>query len=146
MFSPGWKPFITNAMYHRNQINTLYMMKQRHWLTTDRKSELNKTSSWATVGPAADKHQAPTHRLKPYARAVIESEAFDFTSTILFTCSAMWERHSSSSCTRAMYGPTQSRITAKLGSWNSRRERGSPTDRKRSPDIFFFILTVGVQW
>ena len=28
-----------------------------------------------TVGPATDKHQAPTHRLKLYVRAVIESEA-----------------------------------------------------------------------
>ena len=27
------------------------------------------------VGPATDKHQAPTHRLKLYVRAVIESEA-----------------------------------------------------------------------
>ena len=26
-------------------------------------------------GPATDKHQAPTHRLKLYVRAVIESEA-----------------------------------------------------------------------
>ena len=29
----------------------------------------------STVGPATDKHQAPTHRLKLYVRAVIESEA-----------------------------------------------------------------------
>ena len=35
-----------------------------------------KTSSWATVGPATDKHQAPTHRSKLYVRAVIESEAW----------------------------------------------------------------------
>ena len=35
-----------------------------------------KTSSWATVGPATDKHQAPTHQLKLYVRAVIESEAW----------------------------------------------------------------------
>ena len=27
------------------------------------------------VGPATDKHQAPTHRLKLYVKAVIESEA-----------------------------------------------------------------------
>ena len=27
------------------------------------------------MGPATDKHQAPTHRLKLYVRAVIESEA-----------------------------------------------------------------------
>ena len=39
-------------------------------------SELKKTSSWASVGPATDKHQAPTHRLKLYVRAVIESEAW----------------------------------------------------------------------
>ena len=30
----------------------------------------------ATLGPATDKHQAPTHRLKLYVRAVIESEAW----------------------------------------------------------------------
>ena len=35
-----------------------------------------ETSSWATVGPATDKHQAQTHRLKFYVRAVIESEAW----------------------------------------------------------------------
>ena len=29
----------------------------------------------ATVGPTTHKHQAPTHRLKLYVRAVIESEA-----------------------------------------------------------------------
>ena len=28
------------------------------------------------VGPATDKHQAPTHQLKLYVRAVIESEAW----------------------------------------------------------------------
>ena len=32
--------------------------------------------SWTTVGPASAKHQAPTHRLKFCARAVIESEAW----------------------------------------------------------------------
>ena len=35
-----------------------------------------KTSSWATVGPATEKYQAPTHRLKLYVQAVIESEAW----------------------------------------------------------------------
>ena len=44
------------------------MMKQRKGLT----SELKKTSSIATVGPATDKHQAQTNRLK--LRAVIGSE------------------------------------------------------------------------
>ena len=34
-----------------------------------------ETSSWAMVGPATAKHQAPTHRLKLYVRAAIESEA-----------------------------------------------------------------------
>ena len=42
----------------------------------DSQSELKKTSSWATVGPATDKHQAPTHQLKLHVRAVIESEAW----------------------------------------------------------------------
>ena len=27
------------------------------------------------MGPATDKHQAPTHRLKLYSKAIIESEA-----------------------------------------------------------------------
>ena len=35
-----------------------------------------KEKSWATVGPATYKHPAPTHRLKLYVRAVIESEAW----------------------------------------------------------------------
>ena len=35
------------------------------------KSDLKKTSSWATVGPAKDNHQAPTNGLKLTARAVI---------------------------------------------------------------------------
>ena len=35
-----------------------------------------KTSSWDTVGPATDKHQAPTHRSKLYIRAVIQSETW----------------------------------------------------------------------
>ena len=30
----------------------------------------------ATVGPATDKHQSPTHRIKLYVRAVIESETW----------------------------------------------------------------------
>ena len=34
-----------------------------------------QTSSVATVGPVTDKHQAPTHRLKLYVSADIESEA-----------------------------------------------------------------------
>ena len=55
---------------HSNQINT--MMKQRKRLTT----ELKKTPSWATVGPATDKHQTPTHQLKLYVRAVIKSKAW----------------------------------------------------------------------
>ena len=52
------------------------MMKQRKGLMTHRKSELKKTSSWATVGPATDKRQAPTHRLKLNVRAVKEGEAW----------------------------------------------------------------------
>ena len=52
------------------------MMKQRKVLVTHRKSELKKTLSWATVGPATDKHQAPTNRLKLEVRAVIEYEAW----------------------------------------------------------------------
>ena len=35
-----------------------------------------KNSSWATAGPAKGKRQVPTDRLKLYARAVIESEAW----------------------------------------------------------------------
>ena len=50
-------------------------MKQRKGLTTHRLSELKKTSILGMVGPATAKHQAPTHRLKLYVRAVIQSEA-----------------------------------------------------------------------
>ena len=39
-------------------------------------SELKETSSWATVGPTNNKHQAPTNGLKFYVSAVIESEAW----------------------------------------------------------------------
>ena len=39
------------------------MMKQRKGLMNHRWSELKKTSSLATVGPAKDRHQAPTQRL-----------------------------------------------------------------------------------
>ena len=52
------------------------MMFQRKWLITHRYSELKKTSSWATVGPAKDKHQAPTNGLKLYVKAVFKSEAW----------------------------------------------------------------------
>ena len=41
---------------------------------TRRKPELKKKT--ATVGPAKDKHQAPTNWLKLSVRAVIESEAW----------------------------------------------------------------------
>ena len=34
-----------------------------------------KISSWASVGPAADKHEAPTIRLKLNVRAIFESKA-----------------------------------------------------------------------
>ena len=40
-----------------------------------RESELKKTTSWATVGPAKHKHQAPTNGLRFLVSAVIESEA-----------------------------------------------------------------------
>ena len=54
-----------------NQINTL--MKRAHDSQIVRAKE---ASSWDTVGPATDKNQTPTHRLKLYVRAVIESEAW----------------------------------------------------------------------
>ena len=41
------------------------MMKQIKGLMNHRYSELKKISSLATLGPATDKQQAPTHRLKP---------------------------------------------------------------------------------
>ena len=41
-----------------------------------KKKQLKKTSSWATVGQATDKHQAPAHQLKLYIRVIIESEAW----------------------------------------------------------------------
>ena len=51
------------------------MMLQEKWLTA-----LKKTSSWATVGTAKAKHQAPTNRLKLYVRAVIQSEVVQLKS------------------------------------------------------------------
>ena len=68
--------FLTNAMYHhRKAINSNYctMKKQRKRLTTHRQSEPKKTSNWATVGPAKDKHQTPTNGWKFYARGVTEA-------------------------------------------------------------------------
>ena len=51
---------------HSNQINTPWWNNEKGlWLT-------DKTSRWATVGPAADKHQEPTYQIK----SVIESEAW----------------------------------------------------------------------
>ena len=49
-------------------------MKQRKLLSTHRFSELKETPSWATVGPAKDKHKALTYRWKFYAMVVNESE------------------------------------------------------------------------
>ena len=46
------------------------MMKQK--TAHDSQIELKKIA----VGPATDKHQAPTHGLKLYVRAIIESEAW----------------------------------------------------------------------
>ena len=59
---------------HSNQINAPWWNKEKgSWLTD---SQSQRKPSWATVGPATDKHQAPTHRLKLYVRAVKESEAW----------------------------------------------------------------------
>ena len=55
------------------------MMKQR-WLAvhiTTVSSELKKTTSKTTAGPAKDNHQASTSYLKLHIEAVIESEAWD---------------------------------------------------------------------
>ena len=56
-----------------NQINTLWWNKENGSWPTD--SQSLRKPSWATVGPAMDKHQAPTNELKlyMYVRAVIES-------------------------------------------------------------------------
>ena len=59
-------------MYHHNQINALWE-KRAHDSQIVRAKE---TISWAMVCPATAKHQAPTHQLKLYVRAVIESEAW----------------------------------------------------------------------
>ena len=49
---------------HSSQMNTPWWNKEKgSWLT-------------ATVGPATDKHQAPTHQLKLYVKAVEEYEAW----------------------------------------------------------------------
>ena len=66
-------------MYHHVETlksNEQTMMQQRKGLTTHRYSELKKTSSWATVGLATDKHQAPTHQFKLYVWAAIETETW----------------------------------------------------------------------
>ena len=78
MPSPHGSP-PTIAMHHHGetlQSKQHTMTKQRKGPKTHRRSELKKTPSWATVGPATDKHQAPTHRSKLYVRAIIESEAW----------------------------------------------------------------------
>ena len=54
-----------------NQINTLWWNREKGSRLSD-----SQTSSWATVGPATAKHQAPTHQLKLYVKTVIESEAW----------------------------------------------------------------------
>ena len=46
------------------------MLKQKGAMI-HRQSELKKTLSYANVGPATDKHQAPTNLFKLYVRAVI---------------------------------------------------------------------------
>ena len=62
-------------MYHHGEKLTNYdeTKKRAHDLLIVRAKEHLKL---ATVGPATDKHQAPTHKLKLYIRAVIESEAW----------------------------------------------------------------------
>ena len=40
------------------------MMKQSKMAHDSQIVRAKKTSSWATLGPATDKHQAPTHRFK----------------------------------------------------------------------------------
>ena len=68
---------LTNAMYHHG--DTLLSnnqhdetKKRAHNSQIVRAKENLKLSH---VGPATDKHQAPTHRLKLYVRAIMESEA-----------------------------------------------------------------------
>ena len=43
---------------------------------THSKSEPKKNSNWASIGPANDKHQALTNRLKLCVRAVIVSKVW----------------------------------------------------------------------
>ena len=46
-----------------------------NWAHDSQIVRAKEASSWLTVGPATAKHQAPSHRLKLYVRAVIESGA-----------------------------------------------------------------------
>ena len=52
------------------------MLIQQKWLVTHSLSGLKKISSWVTVDPVKDMHQAPTNQLKLYAMANIEYEAW----------------------------------------------------------------------
>ena len=69
---------LTNAMYHHRKHYIVKLTlhdettKMAHDSQIVRAKENLKLSH---VGPATDKHQAQTHRLKLYVRAVIESEA-----------------------------------------------------------------------
>ena len=49
-------------MYHHRE--TIKSIKRDETMKMALNSELKKTPSWAKVGPAKDKHQAPTHRWK----------------------------------------------------------------------------------
>ena len=68
---------LTIAMYHHGET----LVKLTHHDETKKRAHdsqivrAKENSSRATVGPATYKHQTPTHRLKLYVRAAIESEA-----------------------------------------------------------------------
>ena len=53
------------------------------------------------MGPATDKHQAPTHRLKLYVRAVIESEANIATTMV---CGVILQHHQPHLCSEMTSG------------------------------------------
>ena len=66
----AWKP--SNYCNVSSRRNTL--IKLTHYDETKKRAHDSQIVR-ATVGPATGKHQAPTHRLKIYVRAVIESRA-----------------------------------------------------------------------
>ena len=82
----AWRlPYLSNVSPRTNdQIYKHNISKQRKWLSTHWQSDLKKNPSWATVGPAKDKHQALTHRWKCFAIVVIKSGVWSSVNVVHF--------------------------------------------------------------